>query len=81
MVIDSNFMYVAGNDMVRAFNIAPVSPTPDSPRGGKASGKLLWKVPFKTDYDQNSVTPVVYEDLLIFSGYGQPVAAATGLAA
>jgi len=39
-----------------------------------ASGKLLWKIPFKTDYDQNIVTPVAYKDLLIYSGVSQPLA-------
>jgi outer membrane protein assembly factor BamB len=33
-----------------------------------ASGKLLWKIPFTTAYDQNIVTPVLYKDTLIFSG-------------
>jgi outer membrane protein assembly factor BamB len=32
------------------------------------NGELLWKIPFVTDYEQNSVTPVAYKDLLIFSG-------------
>jgi outer membrane protein assembly factor BamB len=32
-------------------------------------GKLLWKLPFTTPYDQNSVTPVVYKDTLILSGH------------
>lgn len=32
------------------------------------AGNELWRLPFKTDYDQNSVTPVVYKDLLIVSG-------------
>jgi outer membrane protein assembly factor BamB len=31
------------------------------------SGRLLWQLPFTTDYYQNSVTPVAFEDLLIFS--------------
>ncbi len=31
-------------------------------------GKLLWKIPFKTPYVQNIVTPLVYKDTLIFSG-------------
>jgi outer membrane protein assembly factor BamB len=31
-------------------------------------GQLLWSVPFATDYDQNAVTPVVAQDLLIYSG-------------
>jgi outer membrane protein assembly factor BamB len=32
------------------------------------NGSLLWKIPFTTDYAQNSVTPIQYKDLLIFSG-------------
>jgi outer membrane protein assembly factor BamB len=35
------------------------------------SGKLLWRIPFTTPYDQNVVTPVVYKDTLIFSGHQQ----------
>jgi outer membrane protein assembly factor BamB len=38
-----------------------------------ASGKLLWKIPFTTSYDQNVVTPVVYKDTLIFSGLDKGV--------
>jgi outer membrane protein assembly factor BamB len=34
----------------------------------QATGQSLWKVPFATAYDQNSVTPVVYKDLVIYSG-------------
>ncbi len=33
-----------------------------------SSGKLLWKIPFTTSYEQNSVTPLVYKDTLILSG-------------
>jgi outer membrane protein assembly factor BamB len=33
-------------------------------------GELLWKVPFRTDYDQNAVTPVVHEQAVIYSGLG-----------
>ncbi|MBA3270125.1 MAG: PQQ-like beta-propeller repeat protein [Acidobacteria bacterium] len=33
-----------------------------------ATGKLLWQVPFKTNFDQNSITPVVVRDLVIYSG-------------
>jgi len=33
-----------------------------------ANGELLWKIPFTTEYVQNIVTPVLYKDLLIFSG-------------
>lgn len=36
-------------------------------------GKLLWKIPFQTEYDQNSVTPVAYEGSLIFSGLNKGV--------
>jgi outer membrane protein assembly factor BamB len=38
-----------------------------------ASGKLLWKIPFTTEYDQNVVTPVLYKDTLIFSGIDKGV--------
>ncbi len=33
-----------------------------------ATGRLLWQVPFKTNFDQNSVTPIVVRDLVIYSG-------------
>jgi outer membrane protein assembly factor BamB len=33
-----------------------------------ATGQLLWKIPFTTDYDQNIVTPIIYQNLIIFSG-------------
>jgi outer membrane protein assembly factor BamB len=32
------------------------------------NGQLLWETSFTTAYDQNIVTPVLYGDLLIFSG-------------
>jgi outer membrane protein assembly factor BamB len=35
-------------------------------------GALLWKLPFTTPYDQNSVTPVVAGDLVIFGGVQKP---------
>jgi outer membrane protein assembly factor BamB len=35
-------------------------------------GKLLWKVPFTTPYDQNSVTPIVVGELVIFGGVQKP---------
>lgn len=38
-----------------------------------ATGELLWQIPFKTDYEQNIITPAVYRDTLIFSGTGNPV--------
>ena len=40
-----------------------------------ADGSLLWQIPFTTEYDQNSVTPVIMRDLVIFSGIGKPLAA------
>jgi len=39
------------------------------------SGRELWKIPFTTPYDQNSVTPVLLDDLLIYSGTRQPTVA------
>lgn len=39
------------------------------------SGETLWKRPFKTEYDQNIITPVIHQDRVIFSGYGQPLMA------
>jgi outer membrane protein assembly factor BamB len=38
-----------------------------------ANGNLLWKIPFETEYVMNIVTPIVYQDLLIFSGYNKGV--------
>jgi outer membrane protein assembly factor BamB len=32
------------------------------------TGKLLWRIPFSTPYDQNIVTPVAHGQRLIFSG-------------
>ena len=32
-----------------------------------ATGKLLWKIPAKSQYAENSVTPIAYKDLLILS--------------
>jgi outer membrane protein assembly factor BamB len=39
------------------------------------TGGLLWKFPFKTDYDQNIVTPLVVPGLVIFSGTGKGTSA------
>lgn len=33
-----------------------------------ASGQLLWKIPFTTEYVQNIPTPLLYRDMVIFSG-------------
>ena len=40
-----------------------------------ASGQLLWRLPFRTSFDQNSVTPVVTKDVVIFSGLDSGTAA------
>ncbi len=37
-----------------------------------ADGRELWRLPFTTPYDQNSVTPVVAGDLVIFGGIQKP---------
>ncbi len=40
-----------------------------------ATGRPLWKQKFSTPYDQNSVTPVVANGLVVTSGYNRPVTA------
>ena len=40
-----------------------------------STGKLLWKLPSKTQYDENCNTVVVYKDLLIFSREEQGLSA------
>jgi outer membrane protein assembly factor BamB len=40
-----------------------------------ADGKLLWKLPYKTEYHQNSITAVASGDLLIHGGYQMPLSA------
>ena len=37
------------------------------------SGKLLWRLPLKSEFDQNVVTPVVHGDMLIFSALHHPL--------
>ena len=32
-----------------------------------ANGKLLWKLPSKTQYDENNITAISYKDMLIFA--------------
>jgi len=39
------------------------------------SGRLLWKMPFTTEYVQNAVTPLVAGGLVVYSGLDHPVAA------
>ena len=36
-------------------------------------GKLLWKIPFQTEYDQNAVTPIEHEGSLVFSGVNKGI--------
>ena len=38
-------------------------------------GSLLWELPIKTPYEQNSVTPLVAGDLVIYSGLENPTIA------
>jgi outer membrane protein assembly factor BamB len=40
-----------------------------------ATGKLLWRLPAKSEYDTNSVTAVAYKDLIIFAREGQGLTA------
>ena len=40
-----------------------------------ADGKVLWQVPFTTDYAQNIITPVVADGLLIYAGLNKPTTA------
>jgi outer membrane protein assembly factor BamB len=39
------------------------------------SGAVLWNVAISTPYDQNSVTPIVVGDLVIYSGLSNPITA------
>jgi outer membrane protein assembly factor BamB len=41
-----------------------------------SNGTLLWQVPFKTSFDQNTITPVVVGDMVIYSGLDSGTAAA-----
>jgi outer membrane protein assembly factor BamB len=43
--------------------------------GVSLTGTLLWEVPLTTPYDQNSVTPVVANDLVIYAGLSNPTTA------
>jgi outer membrane protein assembly factor BamB len=43
---------------------------------GASDGQLLWRVPLRTSFDQNSVTPVVLNDVVIFSGLDSGTTAA-----
>jgi outer membrane protein assembly factor BamB len=39
----------------------------------ESTGKLLWKIPFTTAYEQNVVTPLIYKDTIILSGLDKGV--------
>jgi outer membrane protein assembly factor BamB len=43
--------------------------------GVSLTGTLLWQAPLTTPYDQNSVTPVVAGDLVIYAGLANPTTA------
>lgn len=38
-------------------------------------GRALWQIPFVTEYEQNSITPIAVGDLLIYGGLSQPTTA------
>lgn len=40
-----------------------------------SSGRLLWQVPFRTSFDQNTVTPLIAGDLVVYSGLENPTMA------
>ena len=40
-----------------------------------SNGRLLWSIPFTTEYDQNIVTPLLYQQTLIYSGIFKDTAA------
>lgn len=40
-----------------------------------ADGTLLWQLEYKTNFEQNSITPIVSGDVVILSGYGKGAAA------
>jgi outer membrane protein assembly factor BamB len=42
---------------------------------GLSDGRLLWQIPFTTAFDQNILTPVAFDNLLIYSGNAQPLTA------
>jgi outer membrane protein assembly factor BamB len=40
-----------------------------------ATGKLLWRLPAKSEYEENSITTIAYKDMLIFSREGMGLTA------
>ena len=49
--------------------------TQDNVVGLSTDGRLLWRRPFKTEYTQNIVNPVVIGNAVIVAGYQNPTAA------
>ena len=41
----------------------------------RADGKLLWQIPFTTEYEQNIITPVLTGNMLIYAGIAKPTTA------
>jgi outer membrane protein assembly factor BamB len=41
-----------------------------------ADGRLLWELPLRTPHTQNSVTPVIHKDMVIYTGLENPLTAA-----
>ena len=39
------------------------------------TGKVLWQVPYATAWDQNSITPIAYGNLIVFSGIDMGITA------
>ena len=42
---------------------------------GPAKGSLLWQVPYKVRYAMNIITPVIHNDVVVYSGYQDPTVA------
>ena len=40
-----------------------------------ADGKLIWKLPLKSPYEQNAVTPTIINDTIVYSALGNPITA------
>jgi hypothetical protein len=38
-------------------------------------GQTLWESDFHTEYSQNAITPVIYKDLVVYTGIGHPLIA------
>lgn len=42
---------------------------------GASTGRLLWRIPLATEYSQNIVTPVISDDIVIYTGIEKPLTA------